>query len=113
MIINLLLSLLIFNSVKYKKLNLNEPTAFIYPSKWDEYKGYDERFPKNETENYQEINNINRYFILKKIINELKDCDKSTVTKMNILNKYSFLFEDSMEVDIKKGGLLDDFYFDI
>tara|TARA_B100000524_G_scaffold346707_1_gene247335 strand:+ start:1340 stop:1684 length:345 start_codon:yes stop_codon:yes gene_type:complete len=113
MIINLLLSLLTFNSVRYKQLNLNEPNAFIYPSKWDEYNGYDERFPKNETQNYKELNNINRYFILKKIINELEDCDKLTVTKMNILNKYSFLFEDSMEVDLKKGGLMDDYYFDI
>ena len=32
---------------------------------------------------------------------------------MNILDKYSFLFEDDVKVDIKKGGLLNDFYFEI
>ena len=111
--INFLLYLLTFNLVKYKQLNLNQPTAFTYKSKWDEYKGTDERFPKNETNNYKELNNINKYFTFKKIIEELENKDNSIVTKMNILNKYSFLFEDSMKVNIKKGGLLDDYNFDI
>ena len=111
MIISFLLYLLTFNLVKYKQLNLNQSNTFT--SKWDEYKGFDEQFPKNETNNNKELNNINRYFTLKKIIKELENKDNSILTKMDILDKYSFLFEDSMKVNIEKGGLLDDYYFDI
>ena len=109
MIINFLLYLLTFNFVKYKELNLKQPA--IYNSKWDEYKGLDERYPKNETKNYKELNNINRYFTLKKIISELENKDNSILTKMDILDKYSFLFKDSMKVNIEKGGLMDDYNF--
>jgi len=103
--IKLLLSLLVFNKVRNYR--------HIFYSKWDEIKGYDERFPKNETINYNEIYNINRYILIKKIVQDLEDSDNSIITKMNILDKYSFLFKDNIKVDIKKGGLLDDFYFEI
>lgn len=112
--IKLLLSLLAFNKItNYRHIHLNEPNSYISYSKWDEIKGCDERFPKNETINYNEIYNINRYILIKKIIQDLEDSNNSVITKMNILDKYSFLFEDDDKVDIKKGGLLNDFYFEI
>ena len=108
MIINFLLYLLTFNLVKYKELNLNQPNT--YNSKYDEYKGLDERFPKNETKNFKELNNIKRYYTLKKIIKDLENKDNSILTKMNILDKYSFLFDNKV-IDITKGGLMDDYNF--
>lgn len=114
MIIKLLLSLLLFNTIRnYRHTYLNQANPFISHSKWDEIKGCDERFPKNETINYNEIYNINRYLLIKKIIQDLEDSNNSIITKMNILDKYSFLFEDNVKVDIKKGGLINDFYFEI
>ena len=111
MIIKLILSLLVIKN--YRHIYLNEPNAYIYPSKFNEITGYGERFPKNETINYNEIYNINRNLLIKKVIYDLEDSNNSMVTKMNILDKYSFLIDDDMEVDIKKGGLLNDFYFEI
>ena len=112
--INLLLSLLVFNQVRnYRQIHLNEPNAHIFYSKWDEIKGCDERFPKNETIKYNEIYNINRYILIKKIVQDLEDSDNSIITKMNILDKYSFLFEYDIKVNIKNGGLLDDFNFNL
>ena len=98
---------------KYRNIYLNEPNPYVLYTKIDDIKGYDERFPKNETINHDEIYNINRFILIKNIIKNLNNSDNSIITKMNILNKYSFLFENYTEVDIEKGGLFDDFNFEI
>ena len=50
---------------------------------------------------------------VKKIVNQLETGNLSLVSKMNILDKYSFLFEESLGTNITSGGLLDDFNFEL
>ena len=73
------------------------------------FKGYDERFPKVENINQEELYNIKSYIEIKKLVKTLEDYNISTPAKMNILDKHSFLFDDSLAFDVTKGGLFDDY----
>ena len=72
--------------------------------------GFDQRHPN--TTDTEELFRVYKNMELKKVLNQLEDENLSLISKMNILDKYSFLFEESMDANITSGGLLDDFYFE-
>lgn len=81
-------------------------------SELDNKSGYDQRHP-NVTDTEEELFKVYKDMEVKKIVNQLENGNLSLISKMNILDKYSFLFEESMAANITSGGLLDDFYFEL
>ena len=72
-------------------------------------KGYDERFPKVENINQEEFYRMRSNIEINKLVKTLEDNNISTLAKMNILEKYSFLFNNSLAPNITSGGLFDDY----
>ena len=74
-----------------------------------DFKGYDERFPKVENISQEELYKIKGYIEINKLVKTLEDYNISTPAKMNILEKYSFLFNNNLAPNITNGGLFDDY----
>ena len=88
-------------SVKYNGL---EETSMI------DKEGYDFRYD-NKTNNDQLLT-IHKNYQIKKLLDKLESNDINQIEKMNILDEYSFLFNQTMAPNILNGGLLDDFNFE-
>ena len=79
--------------------------------KKEDYDGCDSRYSVEE--NITLMEKIQRYHTLNSLKNSLEDDNLNLITKMNILNKYSFLFDHNIAYNISKGGLFDDYNFDL
>ena len=68
--------------------------------------GNDERYPINETNNQTQLYNINKNYEKKKLLDILKNDKISINTKLKLLEDNSI-----KPINLKAGGLLDDFNF--
>ncbi len=74
--------------------------------------GFDERHPNITTHDESKIYKINNYFRTKDLIQTLEDNEVGQLRKLELIQYYDFLFNNTMDIDIKAGGLLDDFNFE-
>lgn len=113
MFIKVLLMMLNLNKSVIKVDNLPPIKKIngLQVSELDNKSGYDQRHP-NVTDTEEELFRIYKYMEVKKLLNQLESENLSKISKMSILDKYSFLFEESMGTNITSGGLIDDFYFE-
>ena len=89
------------NSVPFESNNIESPS------------GFDSRFPNNTNIDPMEISKINQYMEIQKLIKTLEDCENNELKKISILNKYSFLFNDTLNTNILAAGLMADYNFEI
>ena len=74
--------------------------------------GYDSRYSLEENSTLaHNIQEIQRYHTLNNLKNSLESNNLNSMTKMNILNKYSFLFDSKISYNISKGGLFNKILF--
>lgn len=83
-----------------------------FPNKFKKLDGFDTRYHFNDN-NINQLERINNYFEIKKIINTLENNNTSQYYKLLLIKQNDFLFEDSFTPNITKGGLFDDFNFSI
>ena len=114
MFIKVLLMMLNLNKSVIKVDNLPPIKKIngLQVSELENKSGYDQRHP-NVTDTEEELYKVFKHMEVKKIVNQLETGNLSLVSKMNILDKYSFLFEESLGTNITSGGLLDDFNFEL
>jgi hypothetical protein len=70
------------------------------------YKGNDERYPINETNNQTQLYNIYKNYEKKKLLDVLQNDKISINTKLDLLHDNSI-----KPINLKAGGLFDDFNF--
>ena len=102
---NILIILLSYISYLGNNINLHKVN--------NEYKGFDYRYPLNETLDTLEYRHN---FLRKFLIINLEDKQKNDQTKLKIIESYKdFLpeFDSSMAPNISEGGLVDDWNFNI
>ena len=74
--------------------------------------GIDMRHKENKTQNENELFNIKKMFHYKKILNQINNTNISIYDKLNIIENENIL-DREMGINLLKGGLLDDFNFEI
>ena len=88
------------DSVPFKSTSIESPS------------GFDSSFSNNINIVHKEIWKINKYIEIQKLIKTLEDCENNDLKKISILNKYSFLFNDTLNPNMLAAGLMDDYDFE-
>jgi len=101
------------NKIHYKKLNeqyANLLNNNIQELNLNDTSGFDQRY--NDTDNLDDLLNININIHRKRILDALINPDVATLQKIDIIKKYNIL-DHTMKNNIYAGGLLNDFNFTI
>lgn len=85
---------------------------FSLSNKINKLEGIDERYPSTDY-NINQLERINNYFEIKKIINTLENPNINQHQKILLIQQNHFLFDDNFTPNITKAGLLDDYNFSI
>ena len=75
-------------------------------------RGIDMRYKKNNIQNENELFNIKKFFYYKKILEQLNNTKISIYDKVTIIENENII-DQKMGINLFKGGLLDDFNFEI
>lgn len=96
------------NSVKYKTISDENVTENIFNTNYTS--GCDLRYKIFNIDNQTEIFNIKKNFKYKSILSYLENENNSLYSKYNLLEEND-LINDTLNSDIFKGGLLDDWNY--
>lgn len=100
---------ILYSNLKNYSMSYND--SMSYTNKLDFFKGFDLRYGLEEHSDSL-ITKIKNNYMKKNILEKLKNPHISTFEKIKIIDEFDIL-NNSMKIDVYKGGLTDDWEFTI